>query len=156
MIDMKPKFVTPNDFLNYWGIDLNVKLRRGTTGPENVAESFLKRVEDRLMTWIDANTFRLTPWDYYTDNYVYGNENEAKLAKLRKDYWKKAILVQAMYVFKNSDIGLDSGYDPEKGIIAEKASLDEIEISRQAIDFIKNAGLYNHVVKNRFRYSTLS
>lgn len=156
MIDMKPDFVTPNDFLNYWGVDLNAKLRGNTPGPTNKAESFLKRIEDRLMAWIDSNTFRLTTWDYYKDNAEYRNEREAKKAKVQKDAWKKAILTQAMYVFKNSDIGMDSGYDPEKGIIADKRSLDDIEICRQAIDFLKVAGLYNHVVKNRFRYTSLS
>lgn len=156
MIDMKPKFITTNDFLNYWGIDLNAKLKGNSTGPNNAAEMFLKRIEDRLMTWVDANTFRLTPWDYYTDTYVYRNENEKKIADYKKDFWKKAILTQAFYVFKNSDIGLDSGYDPEKGIVAEKSALDEIEICRPAIDLLKSAGLYNHIVKNRFRYTTLS
>ena len=88
------------------------------------------------------------------DGYKYDTDREAQIAEMRKDKWKKAILTQTMYIIKNSEIGMDSGYDPEKGIVAKKAELDEIEICGEAIDLIKSAGLYNHVMKNRHRYTS--
>lgn len=137
MIELTPKFVTPSEFLNYWGIDLNARLRDDDE-PSNKAERFLCRVERRLMNWIDANTYR---------NIAFEDLNGKQL-----EAWQLSILTQAMYIFKNSDIGLDSGYDPEHGIVAQKAQLEEIEICRQALDYIKEAGLYNQVIDNRFRY----
>ena len=64
-----------------------------------------------------------------------------------------AILTQAMYVFRNSDISLDSGYDPERGIIAERQKLKDLTISDSALDFLKTAGLYNHKIRNKRRFT---
>lgn len=153
MIDMQPQFVSAEDFLNYWGVDLRKELK-GDGDESFKADRFLRKIEDRLMTWIDANTFRVTPWDYYKDDFVPKNDWQKKFVNEQKDYWRKAILTQAMYVFRNSDIGMDSGYDPEKGIIAPETDLQAIEICRPCIDYLKSAGLYNHVVKNRPRYTS--
>ena len=154
MIDVTPQFVTVDDYLNYWGIDLRAKLKANQNN-SNKGDLFLKWVEDRLMAWIDANTFRNVPWENYRDDYNnYRSERERKFCEEQKQAWKKAILTQAKYVFKNSNLGLDSGYDPEKGMVAAYEDLQKIEICRPAIDFIKKAGLYNHVVDNRYRYTS--
>lgn len=155
MIDMQPQFVSVGDFFNYWQIDLAAKLNKGTN-TSNFADVFLRRIEDRLMTWIDATTFRLHPWEAYKDSYVFANEQQQKAMNENRDYWKKAILEQAYYVFKNSDIGQDSGYDPEKGIVASVEDLQAIEICRPCIRFLISAGLYNHVVRNRPRYTSFN
>ena len=154
MIDVTPQYVSVDDFLNYWNVDLRGNLRSGAN-PSNKGELFLKWTEDRLMAWIDANTFRNVPWDNLKDDYNdYRSERERKYGEEQKQWWKKAILAQAYYVFKNSNITMDSGYDPEKGIVATYEDLEKIEICRAAIDFIKKAGLYNHVVDNRYRYTS--
>jgi len=153
MIDMQPQFVSTTDFFNYWQVDLIAKLNKGAN-TSNFANVFLRRVEDRLMSWIDANTFRVVPWDIFKDSYNCGIERKQKRLEEQKVYWKKAILEQAMYVFRNSDIGMDSGYDPEKGIIAPFEELENIEICKPAIRFIKETCLYNHVMKNRPRYTS--
>lgn len=154
MINMQPHFVSTEDFYNYWGINLDEQFSRNNS-PSNFGNMLLRRVEDRLMNWIDANTFRLMPWEYYEDNYNCGNEMKQKYVDIQKDYWRKAILEQAMYVFKNSDIAQDSGYDPERGIVASGNELESIEVCRPCINYLKNAGLLNHVMKNRNRYTTL-
>ena len=151
MINMEPQFVSSSDFLNYWGVNLNKELK-GDSNQSNKADLFLRRIEDRLMVWVDANTFRNVGWDELKENYKFRTEKEKECAQIRREAWQKAILTQAMYVFRNSDISLDSGYDPEKGVIAQKNDLASIEICQAAIDFIKRAGLYNHVVSNRNRY----
>lgn len=150
MIIMTPQFVSPSDFFTYWGINLNEKLR-GNANNSNKADIFLKRIEDRMMAWIDANTFRVTPWEQLKDDY----KTESEHLRNQRRNWKLAILTQALYVYRNGDIMTDSGYDPEKGIIAPKSQLQDIEICQAAIDYIKVAGLYNHVVSNKFRYTTL-
>ena len=155
MIDMQPQYVSTDDFLNYWGIDLKEKLNKGAN-TSNFADMFLRRIEDRLMTWIDKTTFRIYSWDIYKDDYKCGDEYKQKAIDESKDYWKKAILEQAMYVFKNSDIGQDSGYDPEKGIVAPEYDLQAIEICRPCINFLISAGLYNHVMRNRPRNTSFN
>lgn len=156
MIDMQPQYISPSDFENYWGINLEAKFSKVSSNPSNYSYMFLKRIEDRLMTWIDANTFRDIPWSWYLDDFQCGNEYKQKYIDIQKDYWKKALLEQAMYVIKNSDIGQDSGYDPEKGIVAQQDELQAIEICRPCINFLKSAGLYNHVVRNRVRYTSFN
>ena len=68
-----------------------------------------------------------------------------------KDAFKEAIILQAMYTYKNGDIGMDSGYDAERGIVARRAELVELSVCQDAIDILSNAGLFNLVMKNRPR-----
>lgn len=154
MIDMKPQYVTPEDFLNYFGIDLNENLKGDNDSFK--ADSFLRRVEDRIMAWVDANTYRNFLWEQLRDDYKAPNSYRQYFVNEQKDLWKKAILNQAMYVFRNGEIGLDSGYDMEKGIVAKDNDLGTIEICRPSIDFMKRAGILNHVVKNGVRYTNFS
>ena len=63
---MEPRFITPDDFENYWGLNLREKLKDNSNS-SNKANIFLKRIEDRMISWIDANTFRVTTWDNLTD-----------------------------------------------------------------------------------------
>ena len=134
----QPKFVTVDDFNNYWGLDLR-NLLRSDDNQSNQAERFLARVEDRLMNWIDNNTFRRIRYEDLR-NRPYQFEN-----------WQKAILTQAMYLYKNGDLGIESGMDTEKGIIIPRSDLVEMEVCQAAIDFLSNAGLFNLNVKNRAR-----
>lgn len=137
MIRNEPRFVTPDDFENYWNENLNAKLKGDNYS--NKANAFLRVVEDRLLNWIDANTFRVSPWE--------------DLSEFQIENLQKAILTQAMYVFRNSDISLDSGYDPERGIIADRQKLKDLTISDAALDFLKTAGLYNHKIRNKRRFT---
>lgn len=132
----KPKYVTVDEFKNYWGLDLRNALR-GDDNESTQAERFLARVEDRLMNWIDNNTFRRIGYDCLNP---YQMEN-----------FKKAILTQAMYMYKNGDIGIDSGYDAERGIVTSRGDLIELEVCQAAINYLSNAGLFNLVMKNRPR-----
>lgn len=134
---MTPNFVTPSDFFNYWGLDLRDKLK-SRDNQSNKADLFLKRVELRLMNYIDNNSFRNYEWD--------------KLDKDSRESIQYAILEQAMYMFKNGDIALDSGYDMQKGIIAPKNALNEITICQPAIQILQNSGLLNMNITNRKRY----
>lgn len=133
----KPRFVTVDDYKNYWGEDLRAILGGGDVNISNQAEIFLARVEDRLMNWIDNNTFRRTKYE--------------NLRGEQLENFKKAILTQAKYIFRNGDLGIDSGYDAEKGKIVSRADLVELEVCQAAINYLSNAGLFNLKLKNRVR-----
>lgn len=137
-MNFEPKFISASDFYDYWGVDLIEKLKSGGN-PSNKVNIFLRRIENNVMAWIDANTFRNVHWD--------------NLSEFQLEQFQYALLEQAMYVYRNSDISLDSGYDPEKGIIVDKGILDNLIICTPALNFLKLAGLYNLNVTNRMRYT---
>lgn len=136
MMRSEPRFVTPSMFLNYWGVNLN--RLKDTDQSGNKENMFLMQVEDRILTWVDSKTFRNVSWDHLTS--------------FQTECLQKAILTQAMYIIKNSDFGLDSGIDPEKGTVINFDDIQRAEISPRAIDFLKICGLYNLTLKNRIRY----
>ena len=93
------------------------------------------------MNWIDANTFRVTTWD--------------NLSEFQLDHFRIALLEQAMYMYRNTDLALDSAYDPDKGFVAENARLKAIEICEPCLRELKLAGLYNLNILNRNRYTRI-
>lgn len=133
----KPKFVTVDDFYNFWGKDLRALLGV-SDNTSNEAEIFLARVEDRLMNWIDNNTFRRLRYD--------------ELNPRQLENFQKAILCQAMYIWRNGELGLDSGYNAESGKVISRKELIEITVCQDAINYLSNAGLFNLVIKNRRRF----
>jgi hypothetical protein len=137
---MEPQFISPDDFENYWGINLREKLKDNSNS-SNKANIFLKRVELRVINWIDSNTFRVTSWDNLTD--------------FQLEHFRIALLEQAMYIYRNSDLALDSAYDPEKGFVAENGKLKAIEICEPCLRELKLAGLYNLNILNRNRYTKI-
>lgn len=135
-MSLKPHFVTVDEFNNYWLVNLNLMLKK-STNESNQGDVFLSRCERRLMSYIDNNTFRRFKYKEL--------QGEQLLA------FKEAIIIQAMYMYKNGDIGMDSGYDTERGIVAKRAELVELAVCQDAIDILSNAGLWNLVMKNRPR-----
>lgn len=133
-----PRFVTKDDYLNYTNQDLDdiLNVRDKSSNFSNI---FLLRVEDRLMSYVDAETYRIFKWEQLT-----GHQLECL---------QKAIIEQAEYILRNSDLFTDSGYDPEKGIVVDFNKLYEIMICRTAINYLKNGGLYNKVIVNRTRFT---
>lgn len=126
-------FATPDDFLEYWGYSLD-HLLRTNDNPSFKTETYINRVEKRLMSWVDANTFRNIPW--------------GSLTPFQKEQMKYAVLEQTMYMWRNGDIAMDSGYDPEKGKIANRGDLKYIEVAQSALNYLITAGLFNQKMKN--------
>ena len=133
-----PRFVTKDDYLNYTNQDLDEILNVNNKS-SNLSNLFLLRVEDRIMSYIDAETYRVYSWDHLTPHQL--------------ECLQKAIIEQTEYILRNSDLFTDSGYDPEKGIIVDFNKLYEIVICRTAINYLKNGGLFNKVIVNRKRYT---
>ena len=136
MLPTGPQFVTVDEFNNYWGVNLREKIKSGAN-QSNGPEMFLMRCERKLMSYIDHHTFRRFKYEELSGNQL--------------DAFKEAIIIQAMYNYKQGDIGMDSGYDMERGIVASRAELDELALCQDAINVLSNAGLWNLVMKNRPR-----
>ena len=124
------KYITADEFKEYTGIDLSEELK-DTSNPSDKVNAFLKRIEDRMETYLNAHFFKRVSdlWPCFTENQKY--------------HYKLALIEQAYYVFKNGDISTDSGYDPEKGIIGSKHALTEITIAPNAKDHLKMTGLWS-------------
>lgn len=132
-----PRFVTPSDYENYKGENL-LRILKINDNSSNKADLFLMQVEDLLLARIDATSFRLNDWNDLT---------EFQLESLQK-----AIIIQADYIIRNSNLFTDSGYDLEKGLIIDPDVLAKITLCNSAVDFLRNCGLYNHVIQNKGRY----
>lgn len=133
---MEPKFITKNDFFRYHNINLEEKLKGGAN-PSNKVDAFLFKVERRVMTYIDNNSFRNYDFD--------------KLKGDTLEAFQLALLEQALYMYKNGDLAMDSGYDMEKGIIAPGRELKKIIICEPTIEILQNNGLLNLKTKHNRR-----
>lgn len=127
---LQTKYITPNEFQEYFGIDLCAALKTETN-----AIAFIKRIEDRLATFVDANF----------------NRNIDKLypefSDYQKEHYKLALLEQCIYVFKNSDLSVDSGYDPDKGEIEDINKLRGRVIAPNCKENLILCGIWNRAVK---------
>lgn len=132
--------VTPDDFNNLFGANL-ANLLRESANDSNYPNVFLRLVQDALMDWCDDHGFRR----------VHFNE----LQGMQLTYFQKAVLYQAYYVIKNGSVGLglDSGYDAEKGVVIDAVNLDRIGVPQRVVTLLHKSGLFNLKMKNRPRYN---
>lgn len=133
----EPRFVKANDYKNYTGKDLNEMF--DTEDSNNLAEKFILRIEDLLLTRIDNISFRTQNWENLTD--------------FQLECLQKAIIEQITYIVRNSDLFSDSGYDLDKGKIIDNEELYKIEICRASKDYLRRCGLLNLTVKNTHRFN---
>lgn len=126
---IQTKYITPDEFTEYFGIDLSEELH-DTANPSNKVMAFLKRVEDRMEVFLNSHFFKNV------------SELYPEFSDFQKQHYKLALLEQAYYIFKNGDISTDSGYDPEKGLIANKKQRASITLAPNAIDHLKMTGLW--------------
>ena len=134
-----PRFVTPSDFENYTGKNLNLLLK-SNSNESNKANIFLKEIEDCLFARLDNDSFRTTDWNRLTD--------------LQLESVQIAIIKQAEYILRNSDLFTDSGYDLEKGEVMNFDKIRNISVCSTSRDLLFNCGLYSHVISNRYRRTT--
>lgn len=131
---MLTKYITPSDFKNYFGIDLELSLPHSDMKDGRNAERFIMQVEDDVALFLETKCFKRV-------DYLY-----SKLSEYQKECYKKALLNQAKYKFENGDIGNDSGYNPDTGVVAGRSELRDIELSSKTIDYLTMAGLYNRSI----------
>jgi len=132
---MKTKYITLDEFKEYTGIDLQIQMK-SDDNPSNTAYAFLTRIENRMHTFISSNFCRNIDEEYpqFTD--------------YQKQHYKYALIEQALYVFQNGDISVDSGYDTEKGIVTGKHDLKELVIAPNTVDELRLCGLWNRNLRS--------
>lgn len=133
----KPEYISADDFLAYWGVDLRVTMKNDMGS----VDSFLYRREQEIKTCIDSQTFRHYKW--------------RELSPFQLAALKEAMLIQAMYIFRNGEIALDSGYDPDRGIVIQQTDLSNLVICEQAKQKLVNGSLWSKQIKPYNRYSQL-
>lgn len=131
------RFIKPDDFFNYTGMNLYEKLKL-KDNESNKADLFLMYVEDTMLDRVDATSFRICDYDHLTP--------------YQKEQLQRALIYQSQYIIRSGDLFTDSGYDVDKGLIADYNKIQQIALCRPAIDALINAGLYNHKIRNRIRY----
>lgn len=134
-MEIKTKYITPDDFKDYFGIDLKLELE-SQGNPSNTAESFIKRIEDRVATFIDASFYRQVDKEY------------PKFTDYQREHYSKALLEQAMYVFKNGDISVDSGYNMDTGEIASNETILKKIIAPNCKNELILCGLWSRQIIN--------
>lgn len=130
---LQTRFITPNDFRNYFQIDLVDEL-----GSEEKALGFIRRIEDRLETYInvafDIRIIREYPL----------------FTEYQKMHYKLALLEQAIYIYKNSDLSVDSGYDLDRGEIGKPK---DHSIAPNCKEHLVLCGIWNrNIVKYGYRF----
>lgn len=139
-MEIKSKYITPEDFLAYTGINLIEELK-DDDNPSNKANAFLFRVENRLESYISA--------------YLYKDMNKEffNFSDFQKEHYKYAIIEQALYVLKNGDISVDSGYDFESNkVVIKKAELEQRIIGINAKNELMRIGIWNRNIRNVGRW----
>lgn len=133
---LQTKYVTLDEFKEYFGIDLSVELEDDANS-SNKANAFLKRIEDRMETYLNSNFYRNVELEY------------PKFSDYQKKHYKRALLEQAIYVLKNGDISVDSGYDGDRGQIISKGNLKKLIIAENCKQELILCGLWCRKIKSR-------
>lgn len=138
-MEFKTRYITADEFKQYFGIDLQIELPNGDNESGKVA-AYLARIENRLEAWINANYFyNVTQfWETLNNN--------------QKEQYKYALLEQAYYVLRMGDISVDSGYDKERGIIAGRSTINELSVAPNAMLHLENGGFLNTRIVKRGGY----
>ena len=138
---MQTRYITKDEFKEYSGIDLDMQLR-DDDNPSEKGTAFLYRIETRMEAFLNANFFKSVnvEWQTFTD--------------FQKEHYKLALMEQAIYVLRNGDISTDSGYDTDKGIVANGQALKGLSISPNAQDQLKMCGLWTRKIAGKYRGST--
>ncbi len=138
-MEFKTRYITADEFKQYFGIDLQIELPNGDNERGKVA-AYLTRIENRLEAWINANYFyNITQfWETLNNN--------------QKEQYKYALLEQAYYVLRMGDISVDSGYDKERGVIAGRSTINELSVAPNAMLHLENGGFLNTRIVKRGGY----
>lgn len=140
MLDLKSKYITAQDFLEYTGIDLNVELK-DDDNPSNKVNAFLYRIENRMSNFIASFFYK------DIDNLF------LKFSDFQKLHYKFALIEQALYVLKNGDISVDSGYDFESNkVVVKKEDIENRIIGLNAKAELLRIGVWNRKITNVGRW----
>lgn len=126
-MELKSRFITKDDFFGYFGRDLEKELP-DLDNVSNKVEAFLVRNEHLVESWLSYNyKYR---FDIRYDN----------VGDWQKYQYKLALLQQALYTLENGDIGSDSGYDRQSGVVAGRQTLNQITLSQRTLYHLEQGG----------------
>ena len=137
-MEFKSKYITEDEFKQFFGIDLSARLIEDDN-PSNTANAFLYRIETRIASYLDSTFYRNVDFEY------------PEFTNYQKEHYKLALLEQAMYVLRNGDISVDSGYEPDTGIVATPEQLKAITIAPNCKQHLILCGLWCRKIKNKAR-----
>lgn len=100
-------------------------------GSQEKALAFLKRIEMRMETFLASNFHKNIGREF------------ARFNDFQKQHYKQALLEQCIYIYKNSDITVDSGYDLDKGVIANIETIKKLKIAPNAKEELVLCGLWS-------------
>lgn len=138
MSELKTKYITGDDFKEYFGIDLEIELK-DDDNPSNKVNAFLLRIENRIDTFLNAIFYKNIETEY------------RKFSDYQKKHYKLALLEQAFYVLYNGDISADSGYTINEGVKISRKELLGLRVSPNAKDELILCGLWNRHIMSRSR-----
>jgi hypothetical protein len=123
---LQTRYITLDDFREYFNIDLTAEMEG-----EGDALAFLKRIEDRMESYIQTHFFKIIDEEY------------VRFSEFQKKHYKLVLLEQCIYIFRNGDISVDSGYDPDIGRKANRAEIVQLSIAPNAKEHLVVCGLWN-------------
>lgn len=128
---LQTRYITVDDINNYFP-ELHI---RESFENEEGAIAFLCRIEDRMETFINSNFNRSIEREYPC------------FSDYQKKHYKLALLEQAVYIIRNGEISVDSGYDMERGEIVSRKKVVEISIAPNAQQNLVLCGLWNRNIR---------
>ncbi len=131
------RFLKPDDYYNYTGKNLYKELQ-AKDNESNKVDLFIMYVEDVLLDYIDEKSFRVYDWNQITT--------------FQKEQLQRALIYQIDYIIRNGNLFTDSGYDIDKGFIADYNKIQQIAVCKPTINALVTCGLLNQKIKNRIRY----
>ena len=134
-MELLTKYITVDEFNDYTGENLDGNLVNGDN-PSNKGNAFLYRIEKRLSSYLDANFYRNVDKEYPT------------FTNYQKEHYKLALLEQALYIFKNGDVSVDSGYEQESGVVADREKLKTLFIAPNCKTQLMLCGLWCTHINN--------
>ena len=124
---LQTKYITIEELQQYEPKFDLVKL----LGTREAALAFIYRIEVRMASLINASFNRNIDMLYpiFTD--------------YQKEHYKIALMEQCIYILRNGDITVDSGYDPEHGEVSSNGKLKSKMVAPNAKSELILCGLWN-------------
>lgn len=132
-LQIKTRFINCDDVQIYFGVDLRSKFSE-SGNPNESATAFIMRLEDRMEAFVEGNFHRKVYYDQMSD--------------YQKECWRKALLEQAIYIYRNGDISVGSGFDYENGETASNETIVEKSVAPNAKMYLKMCGLWCRHIGN--------
>lgn len=125
------RYITLDEFQDYFSLDLVEEF-----GTVEKATAFLVRIENRMVAFVNANFNRNIDLEYPT------------FSDYQKEHYKLALKEQAIYIWRNGDVSVDSGYELETGEKISRSKVKEISIAPNCENELRLCGIWNRNLRS--------